>query len=95
MFAVTVTIEVFPHHQDDFMPAMMANARASRRESACNRFDVLSDPERPGEIFLYEIYDDRAGFDAHHQTPHYKEFDRTVKEMIRRKTVTTFAEVDV
>ena len=45
------------------------NARAScRDEPGCRRFDVLrtaaSDPDR---ILLYEIYDDRAAFDAHLQ----------------------------
>lgn len=94
MYAVTVTIEVFPHCVDAFMPAVLANARASRDEAACSRFDVLTDPDRPGEVFLYEIYEDRAGFDAHHQTAHYREFDRAVGEMIRRKTVRTYSGVD-
>ncbi|MGB3690774.1 MAG: putative quinol monooxygenase [Jannaschia helgolandensis] len=94
MFAVAVTIEVFPNRMAEFKPAMMENARASLAEPACNRFDVLSDPSRPDEVFLYELYDDEAGFEAHHQTSHYKAFDTLVTDMIRRKSIKTYAVVE-
>ncbi|SFJ53352.1 putative quinol monooxygenase [Jannaschia pohangensis] len=93
MFAVVVTIEVAPGRMPDFLPAMMDNARASLTEPACNRFDVLTDPSRPDEVFLYELYDDAAGFDAHRETPHYKTFDSIVTPMIAGKSVKTYAQV--
>ena len=93
MFAVTVTIEVAEGRMAEFLPAMMENARASRHEPACRRFDVLTDPARPDEVFLYEIYDDAAGFDAHRETSHYKTFDATVAPMIAAKRVATWIDV--
>lgn len=94
MFAVVVTLEIAPGRMPDFMPAMMANARASLGEPACNRFDVLTDPARPDEVFLYELYDDEAGFDAHRETPHYKTFDAQAAEMVRAKAVRTYSKVE-
>ncbi|MFO6463933.1 putative quinol monooxygenase [uncultured Jannaschia sp.] len=91
MFAVAVTITVKPGRMPDFLPAMMENARASLGEPACNRFDVATDPARPDEVFLYELYDDAAGFDAHRETPHYKTFTATCDPMIAAKDVATWS----
>lgn len=93
MFAVAVTIEVAPGRMPDFLPLLLDNARASLGEPACNRFDVLTDPARPDEVFLYELYDDASGFDAHRQTAHYKTFDHGTAEMIRSKAVKTYGVV--
>ncbi|TFL17906.1 putative quinol monooxygenase [Jannaschia formosa] len=94
MFAVTVTVEVTPGRMPDFLPALMENARASLGEPACLRFDVLTDPARPDEVFLYEIYDDAAGFDAHRRTQHYRTFDAAVGPMIAAKRVRTWEKVE-
>jgi autoinducer 2-degrading protein len=94
MFAVVVTIQVAPGQMATFKPAMMENARASLSEPACNRFDVATDPARPDEVFLYELYDDEAGFTAHKQTPHYKVFDAATASMIADKAVRTYAMVE-
>ncbi len=94
MFVVTVTIEVFPHEWDAFMPLMMDNARASRKEPACSRFDVATDPSREGEVCLWEIYDDEAGFEAHRQTPHFLRFDAATRDMVRRRSLTTYARLE-
>lgn len=94
MFAVVVTIQVRPGQMAAFKPAMLQNARASLGEPACHRFDVASDPARPDEVFLYELYDDSAGFDAHRETPHYKTFDATTAPLIAEKTVRTYSLVE-
>ena len=94
MFAVTVRLIVTPDHMAAFMPLMLENARASvAEEPACHRFDVLTDPSRPDEVFLYELYEDEAGFDTHRTMPHYQRFDAAVAPMLRSKTVVTYATV--
>ena len=59
---------------------------------ACRRFDVLSPSgEAVGaSVLLYEIYDDRAAFEAHLASGHYARFDRITEPMILRKTVRHF-----
>lgn len=93
-FAVTVTFTVKPGDMQAFMPLMLDNARVSlETEAACHQFDVATDPSIPDTVFLYEIYEDRAAFDHHLATPHFKVFDAAVAEMIAAKTVRTFAQV--
>ncbi|GIT90393.1 antibiotic biosynthesis monooxygenase [Jannaschia pagri] len=94
MFAVVVTITVHPGQMPVFMAAMLENAAASRAEPACQRFDVATDPARTDEVFLYEIYDDAAGFDAHREMPHYKVFDAAVAPLVQSKDVRTYSVVD-
>ena len=45
----------------------------------------LHDLGRPGHVFTYEVYNDRAAFDAHLSAPHFKSFDAATAGMIRSK----------
>ena len=74
MFAVAVTIKVAEGRMDDFLPMMLNHAAASLGEEGCHQFDVCTDPEWRDEVFLYEVYRDRAAFDAHRETSHYLAF---------------------
>jgi (4S)-4-hydroxy-5-phosphonooxypentane-2,3-dione isomerase len=94
MYAVTVLFKINEGRRDQFLPLMIENARLSLQdEPGCHQFDVCTDPARPDDVFLYEIYDDVAAFKAHLQMPHFKSFDANVSEMIDEKTVWTFSEV--
>ena len=91
MYVVTVEFEIKPEKLHDFRAQMLANARASReREPGCRQFDVCADPAKPGLIFLYEVYDNRAAFDAHLAAEHFKTFDRTVAPWIASKAVRVY-----
>ena len=91
MFVVTVIFELKPGCAGEFEPAMLAQARNSlEAEPDCVQFDVCRHPERAEEFFLYEIYGDRAAFDAHLASPHFKRFDATVTPMVASKTVTFY-----
>lgn len=39
-------------------------------------------------MFLYEIYDDAAAFEAHKQTAHFAVFDRESAPLVAAKEVT-------
>ena len=83
-----VDFEINLEQIDAFLPLMRENASASARdEPGCRQFDVCYDPDHPGHVFLYEVYDDRAAFDAHLSTPHFKSFDAATVGMIRSKKV--------
>lgn len=93
-YAVVVTFQIKSGALERFMPLMHANAKSSLSdEAACLQFDVATDPANPDEVFLYELYTDRAGFDAHLATQHFKNFDRAVEDMIATKDIRTFAQV--
>ena len=92
MFVVTVTFTIAQDQAAAFMPLMVENARASLDgEPGCRRFDVCQDPERPDVVFLYEVYDDAAAFDAHLSMAHYQEFSAATEAMVVGKDVKTYA----
>lgn len=94
MFDVVVTFQIKPGKMDDFLPLMQHNAKASLdNEDDCIQFDVCVEDAQPEVVFLYEIYTDRAAFDAHLASTHFAEFDTAVAPMIETKQVQTFTRV--
>ena len=91
MYVITVEFTIHPEHLVTFMPLMLENARISREtEAGCRRFDVCRDPAQPERVFLYELYDDRAAFDAHLAAAHFKAFAGAVKPMVAAKAVRAY-----
>lgn len=90
MYVVTVLFSIKADHVAAFRDAILRNAAASLRdEPGCHRFDVCFS-EDEARCFLYELYDDRAAFDAHMQTAHFKDFDRTTITMIVNKKLEAY-----
>jgi len=46
---------------------------ATRAEKGCVAFDVARSIENPDEFVLYEKYLDDAAFEAHRESPHFKQ----------------------
>ena len=91
MFVVTVTFEAKPDHAAAFLARVRRQAADSlTRETGCLRFDVCTDPERPGRVFLYEIYAGEAAFAAHLESAHFKAFDRDVAPMVEGRKLETW-----
>lgn len=94
MFAVTVIFRIKAEDFQRFLPLMYANASTSlSSEPGCKVFDVCTDPSRPNEVFLYELYDSEEAFRSHLATPHFLAFDADVGPMIVEKTVASYSEV--
>ncbi|MBB4380406.1 putative quinol monooxygenase [Bradyrhizobium sp. SBR1B] len=94
-FVVTVTFSIKAGHTVEFREAMLANAADSiALEPGCRLFDVCEAADG-AEIFLYEIYDDRAAFDAHLATEHFRRFDRLVAPWVIDKRVATYVRLGV
>ncbi len=90
MAALVILVEftLKPGTVAQFRHLMMANAATSLSdEPGCRRFDVLTAPEDPGRIVLYEIYDDEGAFDFHLTTPHYKSFAAAAESLIETRSV--------
>ena len=91
MFVVTVNFTVAAADADRFVERVRQQATDSlSAEPGCRRFDVCLDTQAPGGIFLYELYDDRAAFDLHLATPHFRAFDAEVASIVQSKDVGTW-----
>lgn len=95
MLVVTVDFVVAPDCIDSFRVEMLRNAQASRREEpGCRRFDVAFCDEDRSKVFLYELYDDRAAFEAHQRTEHFRQFDAATSAWVISKVARTFRLID-
>ena len=91
MYALFVTFHILPDKTDEFMSLMTVNRRASvENELGCQQFDICRDGD---EVFLYEIYDNRAAFEAHLTTAHFDAFEAATVGMVASKVVRVFDEV--
>ncbi|MEM6887901.1 MAG: putative quinol monooxygenase [Pseudomonadota bacterium] len=94
MFAVTVTFQIASDQFPRFLELTINNAQTSlRNEPGCQQFDVATDPARPNEVFLYEVYDDADAFDTHLASDHFHAYDGAVADLIKMKTVVTYSVV--
>jgi len=92
-YAVTVVFVAKPEHRAEFRREMIANATASRtREPGCRQFDVCESADGT-EIYLYEIYDDEAAFQAHLATDHYKRFNSRTTPWVADKRIVKYRRI--
>ena len=87
-FVITVDFELHDGVMREFMPLMLDNAERSRTlEPGCERFDVLAPAQGGNHVFLYEVYKDRAAFEAHLKAPHFLDFAQKTKAMIKGRVL--------
>ena len=91
MYVITVTFTIKSAHLDEFLPAMLENAKTSiEQEEGCHHFDVCSDHENPNVIFLYELYTNKSAFNAHLASNHFHNFNNKTSNWIVSKEVHAF-----
>jgi (4S)-4-hydroxy-5-phosphonooxypentane-2,3-dione isomerase len=91
MFVVTVEFQIRPENMAQFLPCMLANARASLDlEVHCLRFDVCVSKTDATQVFLYEIYRNEEDFALHLAMPHFIEFSTTTAPWVIKKAVAKF-----
>ena len=81
MIAVVVRQKILPRHLQEYLGVMLEHARCSlAEEPGCLRFDVLQAEDNPTEVWLYELYRDRAAVEAHGSTERFARVVGTIKE---------------
>lgn len=74
-FVVIAEFQVKPGHMADFLALAHDDATHSvSLEPGCRAFDVCVSEADDETVVFYEVYDDRAAFDAHLETPHLARF---------------------
>ena len=88
-YVIIAEFEVSAAHKEEFLELCRYDStRSVQDEPGCRQFDALTIGEAPEAIVLYEVYDDKAAFDAHLRTPHYVIFAEGVERLgITKKQV--------
>lgn len=82
-FVLNVTMKIKPGMRKAFLPIIRENAQSSARdEPGCQQFDVLVPEDDINTVYLYEVYNNLAAFEAHREMPHYKKFGEEGRPMV-------------
>ncbi len=83
MYVILAPVQIKPGHKEEFLEAIIGDAKGSvENEPGCRRFDVIQDAGDENRVWLYEIYDDEAAFEAHLETPHFIKFRDATADII-------------
>ena len=81
LYIVHAPLLVNPDRLGDFIDATRLAAIGSiNEEPGCLRFDVHQNSENPNQLYVYEVYVNKAAFDYHTRTPHIQKWIETVNE---------------
>ena len=71
MIHVIVILEIDPERVEEFLEVILENARESRKEAGCLRFDINRQFEKANWFALSEAYLNQASLEAHYETAHF------------------------
>lgn len=92
MFVVVVKFSISVGNSRVFHNRVMQQARDSlQKEPECHVFDVCVDCDDDHLILLYEVYSDKAAFDEHLRSEHFRDFDDEVRGLVEEKVVEVYA----
>jgi len=90
MHVIVAEIRIESEHRERFMEEMVADASGSvEHEPGCLQFAVVKDERDPNHLFLFEVYRDRAAFEAHKGMPHYLKWQNAVSDWFAAPAVVT------
>ncbi|MGW0822907.1 putative quinol monooxygenase [Streptomyces sp. NPDC002845] len=92
-YAVVAHYRCEPADEATVRAALLKVREHTRAEPANLAYEVHAEADRAGGFVLYEVYADRAGFEAHAAADYFDELIvRTVRPLLTERTV-TFGEV--
>ena len=85
LYVNAVDLDIVPAERDKYLAAIKENGAAAIREPGCRQFDILVLASDPNHIFLYEVYENEAAFQAHRQTEHFKKYAALTANMVSKR----------
>ena len=81
LHVIHAPLPIQPDKVDAFIAAVTLDGVGSTHEEpGCLRFDVYQNINKLSELYLYEVYVNKAAFEYHTRTPHIAKWRDTVKE---------------
>ena len=72
-YILAVTWTAKPGNEAQVAEILRELHSASNEEPGCLTYEVHVDPEDARQFFIYEVYRDAAGLEAHQETRHFRE----------------------
>jgi quinol monooxygenase YgiN len=80
-----VDLDIVPTELEKYLAAIKENGAATVKEPGCRQFDILMLASNPNHVFLYEVYDNEAAYQAHRATDHFKKYAATTGSMVAQR----------
>jgi quinol monooxygenase YgiN len=81
LYVIHAPLPIQPDKVDAFIDAVRLDGLGSTHEEpGCLRFDVYQNIHKPDQLYLYEVYVNKAAFEYHTRTPHIARWRDTVKD---------------
>ena len=85
-FVLVAELEINPSQLEAFKAAIKENGEtAIRVEPGCLGFNAVFEKENPTRVRLFEIYTNADAFKTHLETPHFKKYAETTKDMVKSR----------
>ena len=78
-----------PDAADEFRRLLVDFAAAARKEPGCKHYTLLEDPAKPGQLYTFEIWTDKAALDAHMATPEIKALGPKLQNILAKPPAIT------
>ena len=72
-YILAVTWTAKPGNEEQVRGILREMHTASNQEPGCLTYEVHVDPDDARQFFIYEVYNDEAGLEAHQETAHFRE----------------------
>ncbi len=83
MYAIFVTVNVYPNQADEFVAACIENGQTSvRDEPDCLRFEILRDKNDQNRLCFMEVFKNEQALKTHWETPHFAKMWQTIEGMV-------------
>ena len=91
-FVITVAFDLHDGALREFLPMIVENANRSRTvEPGCECFDVLIPKDSANQVFLYEIYKEKAAFGEHLKARHFLDFNSASARLVKVKRIVEYS----
>jgi (4S)-4-hydroxy-5-phosphonooxypentane-2,3-dione isomerase len=88
LYVNAVDIDVVPGKIENYLTAIKEVGAASiKSEPGCSEFDITVSQKDPNHLFIFEVYENAAAFDAHLKSDHYKKYAATAKDVVAKREV--------
>jgi (4S)-4-hydroxy-5-phosphonooxypentane-2,3-dione isomerase len=88
LYVNAVDIDVVPGKIENYLAAIKEVGAASiKSEPGCSEFDITVSQKDPNHLFIFEVYENAAAFDAHLKSDHYKKYAATAKDVVAKREV--------
>ena len=94
LYINAVDIDVVPGQLENYLVAIKeVGAAAIKTEPGCSEFDITVSQKDPNHLFIFEVYENAAAFDAHLKSDHYKKYAATAKDVVTKREVHSLSSV--